>query len=374
MPLAPTYQPLRLLLLTFQGGMAGSTQSIFFLANGLAQRGHSVYVGCPEDSLLYQLLEKSKAQRIAMTFRSKFDTQNMRHIAQVVRQYDIQLINAQSSLDRYTAIFANLFYRLNLPIIHTRRQTPKSMGGRLQNWFYTRFTRQIVAVSEGVKAELVQLGIPAHHITVIYNGTPPEKYQLNDPQRSQVLREQYGISPNDIVIGCISRYKQQEQLLRAINLLPFAVTVLLVGISEIPAYKRITDTYQLPHRVIYTGEISNTDVLYHYPLLHIKVLPSIIEGLSQSLLEAMAMGVPVIATRAAGNIDLIQHQQNGLLFDEGDSKTLAQYIEMLLGDKTLCAQLTLQARQTALNDFSIQRTIERYEQFFAHICATTAII
>lgn len=358
---APT---LRLLLLTYQGDMAGSTHSIFYLADGLARRGHAVYVGCPESSLLYRMLEHSAAVRVAMTFRGKLDRDNIRHIAELVRNYGIQIINAQSSIDRYTAIFANIGYRLGVAVVHTRRQTPKSMGGWLQNWFYTRFTRRIVAVSEGVKTELVRMGIDAAHVEVIYNGTPPEKYQLKRPERSNELRQQYGIADNDFVVGCISRYKQQEQLLRAVGKLPFAATVLLVGIAEKPVYRQITDAYTLPHRIIYTGEISNADVLYHYPLLHIKVLPSVIEGLSQSLLEAMAMGVPVIATRAGGNPDLIQHAQNGLLFDDNDINTLAQQIETLHNNAHLRQSLAEAGKYTALHDFSIARTLERYEAFF----------
>ena len=356
---------LRLLLLTYQGDMAGSTHSIFYLADGLARRGHAIYVGCPESSLLYRMLEHSAAVRVAMTFRGKLDRDNIRHIAELVRRCDIRIINAQSSIDRYTAIFANIGYRLGTAVVHTRRQTPKSMGGWLQNWFYTRFTRRIVAVSEGVQTELVRMGINAAHIEVIYNGTPPEKYQLKHPEHSNELRQQYGITDNDFVIGCISRYKQQEQLLRAVGKLSFAATVLLVGIAEKPAYRQITNAYTLPHRIIYTGEIPNTDVLYHYPLLHIKVLPSVIEGLSQSLLEAMAMGVPVIATRAGGNPDLIKQAQNGLLFDDNDTNTLAQQIEMLYKDARLRQTLAEAGKYTALHDFSIARTLDRYEVFFS---------
>ncbi len=314
------------------------------------------------------MLEHSPAQRVAMTFGGKLDQHNIEQIAQTVRRYNIRIINAQSSIDRYTAIFANLWYRLGVAVLHTRRQTPKSIGGRLQCWFYTRFTRRIIAVSNGVKNELVKLGIPAKHIEVIYNGTPPEKYVLNQVQRSETLGQQYGIEAGDYVIGCVSRHKQQEQLLRAVGLLPFAVTVLLTGIDETPAYKRITDAYRLPHRIIYTGEIPNADVLYLYPLFQVKVLPSVIEGLSQSLLEAMAMGVPVIATRAAGNIDLIQHEKNGLLFDENDINTLAEQLQRVLTNTHLSQTLAAAGRYTALHDFSIIQTLDNYEAFLAKFC------
>ncbi|MDZ7371872.1 MAG: glycosyltransferase, partial [candidate division KSB1 bacterium] len=104
-----------------------------------------------------------------------------------------------------------------------------------------------------------------------------------------------------------------------------------------------------------------------YPLFDIKVLPSETEGLSQALLEAMALGVPVIAADAAGNPDLIRDGENGLLYKAGDSRHLAQQIERLLHDQALYRTLQENGRKTALDDFSIERTIERYEEAFTEI-------
>ncbi len=362
-----TKNPLSLLFLTHQGDIAGSTYSISYLAKGLAERGHAVFVGCREESLLFELLHDTPVQRIAMPFRGKFDRKMMQQIHQIVQQHRIQLINPQSGQDRYLTAFSQMWYRFNAIVVHTRRQRPKSDGGWLQAKFYTAVTDKIVAVSYPIQQHLVQLGIPASHIHVIHNGTPIEKYQHLIPAQVEALRTKYALSPTDIVVGCVGRHKQQEQLLQALHSIEQPLTLLLVGIEETPELNAITQGYATPHRIIYTGMIPPQDVLHHYPLFQLKVLPSNMEGLSQSLLEAMAMGVPVIATDAAGNPDLVQHEQNGLLFPEGDTATLAQWIQRLLREPALRNRLVEAGQHTALHTFSIENTVRNYEAFFQQL-------
>jgi len=358
---------MNILVLTYQGYMAGSTYSIFYLCRGLAERGHTVCVGCPEDSILFNLLGDTKAIRIPMVFRGKTDRQNMRHIKEIVEQYDIQLVNAQSSKDRYTSIFAKWLHGLKVKIIHTRRQTPASIGGFIQNTFYTKGTQKIVAVSRGVKEALVKLGLAESHIKVIYNGTPLDKYQQDFSLITKQLREKYNLKENDKVVLCVSRRKQQEQLLQAIPLLPRDLTFIFAGIEENPDFKAIRDKYALTHKIIYTGEMPSKMTLAHYGLATLKILPSITEGLSQALLEAMALGVPVVATRAAGNIDLIQDGENGLLFEEKNIEELAQKVTSVIENQNLAKKLRQNGKKTALDTFSIENTITNYENFFQRI-------
>lgn len=358
---------MNLLFLTHQGGIAGSTYSIYYLADGLAKKGHQVYVGCNPASLLSELLNDSPAQAIPMVIRSKIDYRNIRDIYDVVKTYKIDIINAQSGRDRYTSLFARLLYSLDVPVLHTRRQTPKSTGFFLQNWFYTKHTRHIIAVSDGVKKELVGLGIPAGHITVIHNGTPSAKYKLTELKKIDDLRARYDITPADTVIGCVSRPKRQEQLLEALRYIEHPLKVIFVGIHENDKYREITNSYADRHKIIYTGNVPPDEVLYFYKLFRIKVLASVTEGLSQALLEALAMGVPVIATAAAGNLDLIQDGENGLLYEDGNIRELAGKIEILLNDYKLRNRLISRGESTALKDFNIERTITNYESFFKRI-------
>jgi L-malate glycosyltransferase len=355
---------MNILFLTHQGGMAGSTFSIFYLARGLAQRGHRVAVGCPENVLLAELLQTTDVIHIPMTFAGKFDRHNMRQIRNAVREYDIQLINAQSGLDRYTSIFAKMFYRLNVAVVHTRRQKPMSMDFFVQTWLYHHGTDKIIAVSRGVKEGLIRLGIPAEHILVIPNGTPREKYEHIDPHLVADLRKKYALQADEQVIGCVSRLKQQEQLLEALSFIPRRLVIIFVGIENIP---NVTLPETSGQRIIFAGNLPQEQALAHFLLFDIKVLASNMEGLSQALLEAMALGVPVIATNASGNPDLIRDGENGLLFEENNSRQLAEKIEMLLDNQALRQKLAENGRRTALEEFSIEKTIQRHEQAYLEI-------
>ena len=363
---------MRILLLTHQGDIAGSTNSIAYLAKGLAAKGHEVFVGCREEALLTKLLANTLVQVLPMTFKSKVDRTNIRQIRDAVRQHRIQVINPQSGKDRYTAGFAKWFYDLKVINVHTRRQMPKSSAFFLINKFIVSTTDKIVAVSQPIKAALIRLGLPENHITVIHNGTPPEKYKLPDlPRQKERLQQQYTIGPDEVVVGCVSRRKQQDQLLKAVALLQTPVTVLLVGIEVDDALQEVIDSFTVQHRVIFTGLVPAEEVLYYYSLFTIKVLASDMEGLSQSLLEAMAMGVPVIGTALAGNLDLINHQKNGLLFQEHQYQELAQHISYLLGNEAAREKFIAAGKHTALHVFNIQNTVNNYEKFFEALYAST---
>ncbi|WPP52542.1 glycosyltransferase family 4 protein [Catalinimonas niigatensis] len=359
---------MNILIVSQHAGMAGSTYSITYLAKGLSERGHKVYVACPANTLMQQLLISSKVQHIPMQIRNKLDRQNIRHIAQMVKEHQIDIIDAQSSKDRYTTILARWYYKLPVKLVHTRRQLALSVGILGQSWFYEKGTDKIIAVSRGVKQSLVNIGISAEHIKVIYNGTPREKYDKLDLQKVKDLKEKYAITAGDFVIGCVARRKEQDQLLNAIALLDQPVKVIFVGIESEKNFQEIISGYGLPHKVHFTGAVPNTEVLNYYPLFDIKILPSKIEGLSQSLLEAMALKIPVIATDLGGNGELIEEGKNGYLFENENIQQLASLIDQLRQSENLRRQLGEYGQHTALDTFSIDRTIQRHELLFQQLC------
>ncbi len=367
---------MNILLLSSHGDVAGSTMSISYLARGLASRGHDITVGCPGDTLLARLSADAGVRVAAMPFRGKFDRCTMHLIRDTVHEHRIQLINAQASRDRYLSIFAVRRYHLPVKLIHTRRQMPSSSGGRLQARFYQWGTDRIVAVSTGVGQGLVRLGIDPAHIEIIHNGTPRDKYASIDQRVVAALRHRFGISANDTVIGCVARRskrKRQDELLRALAHIDVPTTVLFVGAVPSPRLRRLARAIEHRHRIVFTGIISPHEALACHLLLAMHVLPSTMEGLSQSLLEAMALGVPVIATRAGGNTDLIENGRNGWLFDNADTRALAECIRTVLAGGDTLKTVVGRARSTALEQFSIEKTIDGYERFFENVlCAPVA--
>jgi glycosyltransferase involved in cell wall biosynthesis len=349
--------------------MAGSTNSIAFLSKGLAQRGHTVVVGCRKESLLYTMLQNTGVIIEPMVFRGRFDRNNIRHVKEVVEKHSIQLINAQSSYDRYSAILARLFHKLNVKVVHTRRQPPRSDGGFIQRWFYIMGTHKIVVISDMMKKIFIEKGYPASHLEVIYNGAPVERYKTIDDEKVKKLRTTLGIQENEIVIGCISRKKKQEQLIHALKIINKPYKVLFAGIEK-NSLDPLAKELGIPNEIVYAGYVDPQEVLSYYKLLTVNVLPSTTDGFGLVLIEAMACGVPVIGTDFGGISDVIQNEISGLLFKDEDHAGLANAIERCINDQALRERLIANGKKRAFEDFAIERTIENYENFFERLIAT----
>ncbi|MBX2900459.1 MAG: glycosyltransferase family 4 protein [Cyclobacteriaceae bacterium] len=360
---------LNVLLITQEDYLAGSTFSVSYLAKGLQQRGHKVVVVARPDSLLQKQVAGTGVVFKPLVIRSRFDWKAIGQLKTIVLKFGIQIVNAQSSKDRYVSVLARWVFRLPVLVIHTRRQVAQSIGGFLQYLFYVNGTDRIVAVSHGVKKSLVRKGIPQNHVQVIFNGTPREKYQLSQ-QVTENLKSKLKITASDVVVGCVSRRKNQEQLLLSLNYLSFPVTVIFVGIAEDDELRALRKQLILPHKLHYAGEVPGAEVLHYFKLFSCMVLCSVIEGLSQSLLEAMYLGVPVIATAAAGNLDLIEHQKNGLLYSDKDYAGLALQIQSALNNPALRSTIISGGITTASDTFSIDRTLQQYEEFYAHLLSS----
>ena len=356
---------MNILLITHEDFLAGSTFSVSYLAGALAARGNQVYVAARKDSLLHELVTQIPAVTfLPITIRSKFDRAAMRLLKQWVDTYQIDVVNAQSSKDRYITIFARMFYGVRAKLFHTRRQYPMSAGGALQRKLYVSGTDKIIVISHELKRIFIQKGFPPNHLHVIHNGIPANRYKQWSETSVQQLREKYGIQPGDVVIGSIARLKRQEQIIRALAILNRPeVKVVFVGI-EVGYFDKLCSEHGIRNEIIYAGAVKADVVLNYYKLLTINILASTMDGFGLVLLEAMAMGTAVIATRFGGIIDVVQHDVNGLLFDDGDCQTLARHIGTLLDDNALRQRLIEQGYKAAFEEFSIEKTAARYESFF----------
>ena len=359
---------MNILLLTYQGNIAGSTFSISYLAKGLSERGHNVFAGCRKESMLWDLLEDSGVKRIDMRFDSKFDMKTAKQIAELAKSEKIDIINAQSSKDRYISMIVRKYHKCRAKIIHTRRQIPVSSISKLSGKLYSWGADHIVAVSTGVKDALMRMGIPGDQIKVINNGTPEEKFKGIEKADLSGIMKRFGINKDDKVIGCVSRHKQQEQLINALNLIDKPkLKVIFPGLERNELEDELIEKFPSRHEFIFCGKTDPKETLKMYRLFDLHVLPSITEGLSQSLLEAMYIGVPVIATDAGGNPDLIKDGESGYLFKENDLETMAGRIKHLLNNDEKYEKIKQNAKLRVLNKFTIESVVKNYEEFFQEI-------
>lgn len=358
---------LRILFLTYQGGMAGSTNSISYLAKGLADRGHQIFIGIRPQMPIWNMVEHPGITRVPMQIKNKFDVQNWKEIRDLVRKEKIQIINAQSSYDRYTSIFAKLFYQLDVKIVHTRRQNPLSAGGWLQKMFYVKNTAGIVVISEGLKQIFVKNGYPAAHLKVIHNGIPKVRFSQWSVGGVERLKSKLGITKNDKVIGCVSRLKEQEQLIKAVvQMNDPAIKLVFAGVLD-EEIQPILDRYDLKNKVHLLGKLPAEDILNVYRLLDINVLASTMDGFGLVLVEAMAMECPVVATNFGGIPDIIEDGVNGLLFENNDIQGLNEKLREVLDNHELREHLIANGLTTAFEKFTMERTVSNYQEYFSQL-------
>lgn len=364
---------MNILILCAQGGVAGSTYSISYLAKGLAEKNHNVFLGLLKGSFLDSLVKESKVKRVYMPFNSKTDKITRAIIKNLIEKEDIQIINAQSSKDRYVGPLVNFLNRKKVKIVQTRRQNPKKMIGLnkfFQNIFNNYFCYKVVVVSEALKEIFIERGIHENKLKVIHNGTPTDQYQPN-LELKQKLQTELGYADDDIVIGCVARYKNQPQFVKALQFLPKEWKVLYVGLDEESYRNRFPDEpdiLDVPQEVRCMGIVNDkATVVQYYTLMTVNVLPSTMDGFGLTLVESMAMGTPVVATNFAGIPDVVQHEENGLLYENENYEDFAHQIKRAVEDQKLRHKLLENGKKTAFEKFSIENTINKYEEFFEEI-------
>jgi glycosyltransferase involved in cell wall biosynthesis len=178
-------------------------------------------------------------------------------------------------------------------------------------------------------------------------------------------RRRLGSEPSRRIVGIVSRLKDHDVVLRALERVRTPVRLAMIGVGPNELPQALLDRVPPRHAVVAVPFVS--DVRPAYELLELVLLPSRMEGLSQALLESMALGKPVIASAAAGNLDLITDGLDGRLVAPGDPPAWAVAIDALLANDDVAARLGAAARRTARDTFSLARTVERTRDLYHEV-------
>jgi glycosyltransferase involved in cell wall biosynthesis len=190
-----------------------------------------------------------------------------------------------------------------------------------------RKAKLIVANSEGLK-KLAQKTSPKQKIEVVYNGIDTQEFKpLKNKKNSKKLKI--------IFMGRLAIIKGIDYLLKALGKLKskdFTLTLIGDG-KEKENLKELAENLKIDKKVKFLGSIPHRKILKYYQESDLFVLPSLNEGMSNTLLEAMAVGLPVIATNTGGSKELIK--ENGFIVDKASSNGLKNVIQKFIDNPTL---------------------------------------
>lgn len=222
---------------------------------------------------------------------------------------------------------------------------------------FLRLCSQVVAVSEEIKAELVRSGINESRIVVLQNGVaiPSEELEFS---RREKKRSSLNLLQDDFVIGYLGRLSKEKGLtylfdaVQSLSEGERRVKLLIVGDGpERSILERRARATGVAERFVFTG--FQADIENWYPAFDIFALPSITEGTPLALLEAMAAGVPVIASAVGGVPKIVTDGVDGLLVPPGNSSAIKERLQMVMADTELSCRLGKAGRKTVAAGFGI---------------------
>lgn len=316
----------------------------------------------------FAIADKARDRRLTfyeIEEHGKFDLRVLHALRKIVLQHNINLIHSH---DYKSDLFA---YLLRRQLRHRRLAVVSTMHGwaldglrghvywQLDRWLLRRFGR-VIAVSQATKQEMVAAGIPSHLITVLYNGIDTEVWT---PQRvCATLREELGIGRDCPIIGYVGRITPEKDLdtwLRAASIVghysPEAHFV-VVGDGRdgtlLGHLQKQAMELSLAERVHFLGY--RTQLLPIYASFDLFLLSSRREGICNSLLEAMAMELPVVTTDAGGTRELVCDGQTGYIVPQRDVDSLVQAMMKLIHDTSLRQRMGRAGRERVEREFSFR--------------------
>jgi glycosyltransferase involved in cell wall biosynthesis len=226
-----------------------------------------------------------------------------------------------------------------------------------------------VAISEEIRRGLLRDGIPAEKIHRIPNFVDFGTFYPPGREAREEGRAAFGWSGKTVLLyaGRLAPIKGLDRLLEAFREIsrefPDLLLVLLGEGPMRPSLEEQASRSGISGAVHFLGRVDN--VSEYMRVADVFVLPSLLEGMPNALLEAMATGLPAVATRTGGVVDVLEHGRNGLLAVPGNAGELAESIRTLLATPGLRERLGQAAYEEVRSSFSLESCIGKYRDLYA---------
>jgi len=346
----------------------GMEMHVLFLSNQLRQAGLNVAVWCAPDSELSRHAVRSDLSIFDFEPGGYVNPKAVFKTCAQLKKEPPDLLHVHFGKDLWTLIPA-LQSAGRIPIVFTKHiGTQKPKRDPVHRYLYRHVCR-LIAVSQVIAKNLLETHpVREEQIEIIHHGVDVAHFQDPGTWRVSVRREG-GVSDDQFLIGTIGRLQDGKGHLEFHDMaaeirqrFPFTRFVIVgeptrgEAYRAQPIYDKI-NALRLQDSVLLPG--FRTDIPAVFAALDLFAFPSRAEAFGLVLIEAMAAGKPVISTRCDGVLDIIRHEENGLLFDANQMQSFIQAVQNMLEQPDLRARLARQALQTAVEQFSCERFLSR---------------
>ena len=335
----------------------------------------------------FQISERAKKFNIPyveVQDRKLLDIKCLLELNRIIGEYQIELIHAH---DEKSLLYSWLLKRVRpkLKTVFTCHSFPYHntsdfssplgyVDYRLRRqavlFFIKRCLKPIMVVSEATKKKLMDAGLKTETLG-LYNGIDADLWRRKNG--NAILRIEFGLREDDFLIGTVARIDPDKDLptfYKVVKLVRAQVPnarFVIVGDGkgdELAKAKHQAEQFGLKDSIYFTGH--RDDLLYVYSSLDIFLMTSITEGLPNTILEAMAMEVPVVSTAVGGVPELIVDGEHGFLCSVGDAEALSRKVVELIQNSGLRVKFAENARKRVEEDFSFDQRVRRLENLYEY--------
>ncbi len=355
-------EKLRTLHVNTERTWRGGEQQTLYLCRGLAERGHLVHLAAQPGSPMAARAREAGIATFEIRMRSEGDVAAIRRLALLMRRHKYDVVHSHTSHAHFIVWFAAYFGGRPRRIV-SRRVDFSIYKHRfsLSKLKYIHGADRYITVSGAVRQVLIGDKVPPERIRVVHSGIDTGRFPNI---KENPLKAAFGIRNGAPVVGNIAHmvdHKGQKYLIDAIPLIlekrPDA-RFFIVG--DGPLMKRLSRRAQslgLEGRLFLPGFKSN--VAAFLDMFNVFVMPSVMEGLGTSVLDALACGKPVVATRTGGIPEMIEHGRTGLLVQPRDPGELANGVLDLICNPAKAARLGREGKKAVEKQFSVDAVIDK---------------
>jgi len=348
----------------------GLEKMVVELASSTINKGIQPTIACliPDGELV--ALAKDKGLKVFSFVKGNgFDITLIWKIANVLRRERFDIVHTHNMAPLIYGTLAVKLFGLKTKLINTRhgREAKSTLS------FVWACNDTVVPISNDAKRRLLQYNrVDGNKIRVIYNGVSFDDFRILPNPELLEIKSEFAISPEIKIIGTVARLsseKDQMTLLESFSEVhrqdPETLLMLVGAGPEESELRRATQLLGIDGCVKFLG--FRHDVSRLMNIFDVFVLSSITEGISLTLLEAMAVGKPIVATNVGGNPEVVVNEETGLLVSPKEPDVMAQAILRLLANPDLAKRMGLAGRKRVEERFSLERMTHEYIQVYKEV-------
>ncbi|HIP12487.1 MAG TPA: glycosyltransferase family 1 protein [Arcobacter sp.] len=340
-------------------GWGGQEKRTIRLINNLDKKRFNIFYVAQPNSNIVKNKKEIMATLIPLKMRQSYDIKAIYNLCKIVKERKIDIISTHSGKDAWLGAIVGII--MNKKVVRVRHlQTP------INSILSYNMSTKVVTVSKQVEKYLKQKGVKKEKLQTIYTGIDTNKFY---PQTTDILRNELKLEKETIIIGIVAVLrgaKRHKDLIEAISKIDAKVKLIIVGDGpQLENIQKIIKEKNLQDKVIMLGHREDIDQIL--PSFDIFVLPSNMEALGTSILEASACAIPCVGSRVGGIPECIIDNKTGFLFENQNVNELKNVLEKLIFDKNLREEFGKNARILIEKTFSVKAMVIQTQNLYEEL-------